>query len=420
MRYLLLIFFFYSINVHAQKEFLDGFIVTNSYDTIVGQIAKRGDILNGKDVIFKDSTQKERVLKPYQIWTYAFASGRYFHSKTILEEQADFFGELVLDDKHVFLEMLVDGIKDLYYFRDSKNDRYFVETELGQLIELKNDQIERYVDNRLLVGNSEEYKATINFLFNGIIGDERIGGLMLTHKDLIGVTSAFHSKVCDEKCLVYWNKEPVFSLNFGVFGSYGLTKNNISSPENALNNEFTNASFSNYYHPNVGLLLDIFLNRINRNLSLSIASNYSKIETTGLHKSLQSRNTEFEVQTTKHFTLNQEFIQSYLGFKYRINIKRARPFLNFGIAMNTVIKHEMESLTFVKRVDITEQSYLDLSDFLNQNYLGAYFQIGTEFNKKKHSYFVAFGADYLFQQLEFERNTLQSFAFTLGYFLKYD
>ena len=98
------------------QKFLPGFIITLENDTIYGGVANQQDLINVKKCSFKDSLGEITIFQPNDIFGYKFNDGRYYISKKLEN------GNL---EKSVFLEYLVKGVIDLYYYPSNEGDKYF-------------------------------------------------------------------------------------------------------------------------------------------------------------------------------------------------------------------------------------------------------------------------------------------------------
>jgi len=122
-----LIIFFLVIIQHltAQTDFRDGFIVKLNMDTVYGQVDYRGDALSAKVCKFKNNLiTKVEEYSPYDIAGYGFIDGKNYVTKTL-----DMGEEIKILQQKYFVEFLVKGLVNLYFYRDDK-DHYFIEKQL--------------------------------------------------------------------------------------------------------------------------------------------------------------------------------------------------------------------------------------------------------------------------------------------------
>ena len=120
----------------AQSDYQNGYIITNENDTIYGLINNRGYVKNAKECTFKTGQDSEKInYTPDMIQAYRFIDGKYYVSKKIKVDEME---------SQVFLEYLIDGILDIYYYRENEKesynsgDYYFIDNGDGELQFLNN------------------------------------------------------------------------------------------------------------------------------------------------------------------------------------------------------------------------------------------------------------------------------------------
>lgn len=215
---------FFTISLNAQTNFLPGYYISMQFDTIYGEIDYRGDHRNCHLCTFRPGEGIEPVsFKPGDIQTYRFSEGgKYYISKEVHIDD---------EDQTVFLEFLVNGISNLYYYRGEGIDRYYIESEDGLITELTNEFVKFQVDG-------VEYGRYTN-LFVGQMkasfGDcpeiqPKLEKATFSHKSLIKLTSQYHDYVCDDEiCLIYEKPIPVVQASGGPYA--GIVMTTLDFPE---------------------------------------------------------------------------------------------------------------------------------------------------------------------------------------------
>ena len=195
------ILLFFAINSFSQNEFIPGYIVLNTNDTISGKIINDRDISSGIYCIFqnKDSTILRQYV-PTEIKSYHLSNNRYFRSKRLRIENIE---------RIVFLQVLVEGELNIYRYKDIRmNLHYFIEnktlgiTELWPIKEsLEVNEYQPYMKTlRPFIGVLEYYtadepsfKTRINKMLN------------IYSSTLIDIAKDYHELVCKkEDCKVYF------------------------------------------------------------------------------------------------------------------------------------------------------------------------------------------------------------------------
>ena len=125
-------FIFLIGKINAQSDFRSGYYISNKNDTVYGLLDFRGEIRNAKVCVFKESEESEsKTFLPGEIAAYRFDNSKYYVSRTVKIEN---------ENRTVFLEYLVNGITDLFFYRDIDGDIYFIEDKDGTLHELVEEE----------------------------------------------------------------------------------------------------------------------------------------------------------------------------------------------------------------------------------------------------------------------------------------
>jgi len=99
----------------SQKDFAPGFIISLQNDTVRGLINQKNIVTSSHSCFFKTSPDSpETKYSAGEIRQYGLYKGKLYVSKTVPEHG---------DSSAVFLEYLVDGIADLYFYRGTTKDR---------------------------------------------------------------------------------------------------------------------------------------------------------------------------------------------------------------------------------------------------------------------------------------------------------
>ncbi len=108
-----------SAGINAQSDFREGYIIIKDLDTIHGQIAYRGDRRNAEACVFRCAPDFEiHEYKPFEIIAYRFNDNKYYISKSFELEGIRY---------EKFVEYLVDGTEELYYYKNRKGKYYLLE-----------------------------------------------------------------------------------------------------------------------------------------------------------------------------------------------------------------------------------------------------------------------------------------------------
>ena len=184
----------------AQSNYDQGYIITNQQDTVTGWINLRTNKNNQKQCEFKpDLNTVEKIYFPQDIAGYRFTnSGKYYVSREI---------RLKGTPQKVFLEFLVKGIMNLYYYEDAV-EYYFFENQDGKM-EVISREPER-VEN-MIVYEDYKYIGQIRYLFQDYKSiAQNADKLKFNQKSMMGIVEDYHNEVCTtgESCIIFQNEHP--------------------------------------------------------------------------------------------------------------------------------------------------------------------------------------------------------------------
>ena len=184
----------------AQDNYKLGYVITNQNDTITGWINLRTDKNNQKQCEFKsDLSLPTKIYLPGDIAGYRFTDeGKYYVSREI---------QINATPQKVFLEFLVKGIMNLYYYEDEAK-YYFFENQDGKM-EVISQKPERVENLTYIEDNS--YIGKIRYLFRDYQPiAQNANKLEFNQKSMINVVKEYHDEVCTtgESCIIFQNEHP--------------------------------------------------------------------------------------------------------------------------------------------------------------------------------------------------------------------
>jgi hypothetical protein len=243
--------------IQAQTNFKPGYIIKTNNDTVYGEIDYRGDLLMGEVCTFKPKgLNEETKFSPNDIAGFRFIDSKYFISKEI-------------NEKKVFLEFLIKGKINIYYLRDINGDHYFLEKEGIKISELPYEEVIKYKDGTPYLYESTRHMGVLNAFTQDAPGFQtRIEQIKKPeHRNLIKLAEDYHNKVCQgEKCIIYEKDIPLFKVNAEI--SAGIAK-------------YYYTTLDNKNHAQAGILVYVWMPRINENMFLRTGALYSSIRFNG-------------------------------------------------------------------------------------------------------------------------------------------
>lgn len=194
--------------LHAQKDFKPGYIITNTGDTVHGEIDYRGDYLMNQKCTFRHNVSNtESVYYPGDILGYRFPGSKYYITKEI-------------NNAPVFLEYLVNGQVSIYCYRTDGEDRYYLDKEGIPIVEIPYKEEIIYDEKGMPhVHEPTKHIGVLGYYMQDAPGiKQKIEYIKKPdHKSLIKLAGTYHNMVCDDRsCIIYEKKLPAIKVNFGV------------------------------------------------------------------------------------------------------------------------------------------------------------------------------------------------------------
>lgn len=205
-------------HVFGQNKISEGYIITLQGDTVHGEVKDLGLNGNVKICVFKPNDAREfSEFKPGEIHSFRFNKKYYISKELNFERHTD----------SLFIEFLVDGIVNLYYFQYNYILYYLIEDEAGvqTLIKVNNntptsieDEVTAKVDRYRKIGTIKtvlkDYPPIYSEVDNVYLENSR------SMKNLI---VSYHEGVCtDYDCIDYTKIKTQAWIFLGF--SFGLKK----------------------------------------------------------------------------------------------------------------------------------------------------------------------------------------------------
>ena len=197
---------------YAQSDFRSGFIITYQNDTLPGLLDSRSERLNAKRCLFRTKAEK----KPSKYTPDDIRAFRFADSKLYVARQ--------LPQGKVFLECLVDGVVDVYFYRDNRGDHYLIQKPGEPLVELQQDIRYLTIGGEKYPREDKSYITTLEHHLREVPSlQPKIERANLSHTSLVDIAKAYHKRIgiTDDPCIVYEKKYSTpklllpFTLLFG-------------------------------------------------------------------------------------------------------------------------------------------------------------------------------------------------------------
>ncbi|GAB6012315.1 hypothetical protein [Viscerimonas tarda] len=256
MKDLFLILFLFTASILHAQDFQTGYIITNNKDTIYGLIDFRSDKTNSEKCIFKSGeTAAAQTYFPQDISGYRFTeSGRYYVSHDIEIEDVE---------KKLFLEFMVEGMMNLYFYNDGTNRYFFFEDKDGKITAIT--QKKTVIDDAKRIEKVDnQYRGILNYTFYDLPEVAKLA----YHSDfnqasMIKIARKYHEETCEpgQECIVYENEKPdktYMKYRISVYGGIRFFNYQLSELP-----EFGDMKSTG---PSLGVRSTLFLPRISSSL----------------------------------------------------------------------------------------------------------------------------------------------------------
>lgn len=383
------------------KNYRPGYIITNENDTVYGEIDFRTATLNAQVCHFRTSiSDVVRQYKPGDIYAYRFTDdGKFYVTRTI---------PLGGTPQKVFLEYLVKGIINLYYYRAPTTIRYFFEDENGRFIEIydqerlvKVDSITGYFKDRRYIG-----VMTVLFRQSDKIKKE-LHKIRLNRNDLSKITKEYHYEVCrtGEECIEFEFKPDVRYLHIGFMLSAGVRtycfRSNAATKYWAI--QGITADNINSVFPSIVAQANFLIPRLTNYVSLQLEAELGK---------LKGENILLTEHTYNRFKINTFLTDIRAGLCFRLSKTRIYPTIGGGFCDSFFWNTDASNLRIIE-VDGKEYTEgINFSDETSKNYIGFYVNAGIVFPLKKSGAIVVQG---LMEQRKKSGDELSTWGGSIGY-----
>jgi hypothetical protein len=203
----LILLIFFKTNGYTQSDYEQGYVQITEKDTIFGLINYKDDISNNLSCFYKKNEgEPKQKFSPDEIYGYRFNNSKYYISKEIQTKDGVY---------NRFVEYLLKGTVNLYYYRDTYGDHYLIQKAGLPIKEISIADEMIYLDN-------VSYKRK-SLIKSGIIryylGDcpelfEDIDKIKTpSHLGLIRLIKKYHDIKCpNDICIIYKKTLPKFRM----------------------------------------------------------------------------------------------------------------------------------------------------------------------------------------------------------------
>lgn len=351
----------------AQENFTNGYIITNSNDTIYGKVDLRTSSINQKRCLFVSSETGEQMYYPGDIKGYRYTSaGKYYISK-----------EITIDEKRhfIFTEYLVEGGLSLFYIKDGDRS-YFLFEEGGKVpfyvTQNKPEEI------GLSIKYDNKYKGILRYYFQDSSTTllELIGKSKFNQKSMIAIVKQYNDENClnpgQESCVIFENESPdKFFIKFKFSAYTGIQSTGFEDETYKINDKI---------FPLVGGQVFLYYPQWSKKFGLIANISLSK---------MSAESPQFGIPLTDnfyHIEYDIYTISYKVGAKYTYNKPKFKPSIEGGLSVTNILKNKSKYV---------HTEYGSKEYEIRKNHTGVYLGAGMEYNiRKEQSIFLHFNYDF--------------------------
>lgn len=289
-------FLFIFTKLFSQSDYRPGYIITLSNDTLHGLIDFRNSGRNREICDFKrtDSASSESY-NPSNLYGYKFNESKYYVSKEIDVNK--------LKEK-LFLEYIIDGKIDLFFYRDASGEHYLIDKEGIGITELTYAKEIINTDQGFFERPTTKHIGILKYYMQDapdlIAEIENIK--QPNQSNLVRLIKHYQEKVCsDTTCIRYEKRNTKSKINFEL--TQGL---------------FHYTDDPQFYRYQVGGLIYFSLPSLNEHLKLKSGIYYAKPQIYYYADSVNSTLNLFRFPIQLQYTIPNKKIQPRVEFGYTI------------------------------------------------------------------------------------------------------
>ena len=215
-------------SLYAQDGYKGGYILSLKGDTIKGLLLVQKSSSASENCVFKSGADgADKIYKPGDIIGYKYSDGKYYISKEISIDSTT--------KKLVFLEFLIKGMVNVYYYVDN-TEHYYIEKQANDLMELTEQERVHIPDGSDLKDNTRyiipsKFKGKLTYMMQDCPSlMSEIQRTRPNHNSLIKLSKDYHNKMCStESCIVYETVNTSSKFKFGLLAGFSGNKFNFGN-----------------------------------------------------------------------------------------------------------------------------------------------------------------------------------------------
>ncbi|WP_291529873.1 hypothetical protein [Bacteroides sp. UBA939] len=345
------------------QNYQKGYIITNEKDTIEGLINLRTDNMNARQCEFKTNEEADKTIYyPGDITGYRFMpNGKYY-----ISHDATIDGQT----KTVFLEYLVHGTIDLYYYDSEGNgDNVYYFFEKGGQMNAFTKEPDKVEGVKVIKDN--KYVGHVKYYFKDypmVMGE--VDKMTFTQASFIDIAQTYHAETCTpgQPCIIYENQHPdERSIKAEISAFVGVQLATYTA-----NAHVTEEMKIQGVQPVIGAKISVFNPRWSKYLRAQVEVALSRIDATKSRKAAGGNATH--TIRIQHMTGNAK-----VGLECTLPLSKIRPFIAAGLSHTFAFADNSKFTSIYREGKPLEEPY-PTRNF----YFGGYATIGADYLLKNN------------------------------------
>ncbi|AHM61903.1 hypothetical protein D770_18255 [Flammeovirgaceae bacterium 311] len=359
---LILVGIFLCLNLYAQPDYREGYMLTLTGDTLTGLINYRESKKSTKICEFKkDPAQEAATYGPADIRGYGFRNGKFHQSIEIKDKLNE-------SKEAIFVEVLVRGTVSLYKdpssFYIAKGD-----TTLHRLYIKEKDDFNKYDKDKLQYNRHIGLLTYMMYDCENVKLKEKIEHVQLLEQPLTELVETYN-KCVSPSYVAYKSSKDWFRVNVGLSAAYRVSKLNFFSDELA----YMLLTAGEYSSNNItaGALAEIVFPRVSEKLSFQVGAMFcNPVYAAYIEEQRPAETYRHDVT----FTIKE--LKIPMSIQYRFPERKFTPFFNVGVASTLNLQADvLRKLEVVTKTETKNYVHRDFP-FKDQQF-GAWAGLGLE------------------------------------------
>ena len=306
--------------LYSQSNFKTGYILDIYKDTIKGYIDYRNWDSNPKEIVFKSvSDSKATIYTPKNVQCFSVAGERYLSGIVTIDESPfrdNSLSESAMPQNRtdtVFLQMLIDGTKSLYYLKDKNMKVHFFIGQNGGFETLFFKKYLQNIDRVMYTKTNEQYKGQLVVYFKDYPSiQKKIYSVTYSKNDLIKLFNEYYK--CTNNEILYQQELEKFKSEFGLLA--GLSQSKLKFSGTDFFKPLTGVDFPWSTNFAVGGFFNIVLPRNQGRLSFNNELMFISYKTNGEYR--DDNNINIYTITYSSFGFSYIKLNNLIKFKYPV------------------------------------------------------------------------------------------------------